>query len=413
MSDWSSGSSSCDDGGGDGDNSVQSIVSTTEQDFWEREHGSSVDSSAASGVVSPSSVECTLCLKLMVQPVTTPCGHSFCRMCLREAVVHKPACPLCRAGLNTMTNRLAVSTDLARILQTLFPREYANRMREMKADQVSRLEAERSEEHSMDCFILSPILPRQRMRLYMFEPRYRFMTERALESSLRFGMVAQFCEFGTEVEILESNEMPGGYFLHVIGRRIFEVKSTQINPQNGLLTAGVTFVDPDRAEFDVERTELEQMDLNDRIVRVDDLFEEWREAASRSGTVADDLCQRIASDLGSIPPHEQPADRVLWIAALINVVHPSEPRLVGLLKATTTVQRLSVAEAYLTGAIQKLNKSQDVLTRGKFMCKKTLHLMGRHPWLVGLAFFAAHRHWTNSGSLPSLANILVPASHTA
>lgn len=33
-------------------------------------------------------LDCTLCLKLLHQPITTPCGHSFCRACLLQALDH-------------------------------------------------------------------------------------------------------------------------------------------------------------------------------------------------------------------------------------------------------------------------------------------------------------------------------------
>ena len=51
------------------------------------------------GVVSPSDFECTLCCRLFWQPVTTPCGHSFCRTCLDRCMDHNPACPLCKTSL--------------------------------------------------------------------------------------------------------------------------------------------------------------------------------------------------------------------------------------------------------------------------------------------------------------------------
>lgn len=30
--------------------------------------------------------DCTLCLKLLYEPITTPCGHSFCRACLFQSM---------------------------------------------------------------------------------------------------------------------------------------------------------------------------------------------------------------------------------------------------------------------------------------------------------------------------------------
>ncbi len=41
-------------------------------------------------------VECALCMKLLFEPVTTPCGHTFCRACFARTTDHSNKCPCCR-----------------------------------------------------------------------------------------------------------------------------------------------------------------------------------------------------------------------------------------------------------------------------------------------------------------------------
>lgn len=44
-------------------------------------------------------VECAICLSDTKRVFRTPCGHEFHVPCLRRALRHKAACPLCRAPL--------------------------------------------------------------------------------------------------------------------------------------------------------------------------------------------------------------------------------------------------------------------------------------------------------------------------
>ena len=63
------------------------------------------EGAAASAPVSigPDHLECPLCLRLLHQPVTTTCGHSFCSHCLCQAAVAasktraEAKCPICRS----------------------------------------------------------------------------------------------------------------------------------------------------------------------------------------------------------------------------------------------------------------------------------------------------------------------------
>lgn len=37
--------------------------------------------------------------RMFFEPVTTPCGHTFCRECLERCLDHRPNCPLCKQSL--------------------------------------------------------------------------------------------------------------------------------------------------------------------------------------------------------------------------------------------------------------------------------------------------------------------------
>ncbi len=41
--------------------------------------------------------DCSLCMKLLVEPVSLACGHTYCRACLIRAISVQPCCPYCRA----------------------------------------------------------------------------------------------------------------------------------------------------------------------------------------------------------------------------------------------------------------------------------------------------------------------------
>ena len=44
-------------------------------------------------------VDCPICFNVMVEPVTLPCGHTFCYNCLKKAFKDKMMCPMDRHEL--------------------------------------------------------------------------------------------------------------------------------------------------------------------------------------------------------------------------------------------------------------------------------------------------------------------------
>lgn len=55
-------------------------------------------SSPGGRVLSEEQFQCSICLEVFVEPVSTPCGHSFCRACLLGYWDHskKFVCPMCK-----------------------------------------------------------------------------------------------------------------------------------------------------------------------------------------------------------------------------------------------------------------------------------------------------------------------------
>ncbi|CAD8055506.1 unnamed protein product [Paramecium primaurelia] len=59
--------------------------------------------------------ECSLCLTFLTNPITIPCGHTFCKECITNAVKQIPRCPTCRGTItieikNLKENLLIKST---------------------------------------------------------------------------------------------------------------------------------------------------------------------------------------------------------------------------------------------------------------------------------------------------------------
>lgn len=46
---------------------------------------------------------CQICLQPFVQPLDTPCGHTFCHVCMHNYLKVNPMCPLDRKPLNDMS----------------------------------------------------------------------------------------------------------------------------------------------------------------------------------------------------------------------------------------------------------------------------------------------------------------------
>ncbi|TPX30677.1 hypothetical protein SmJEL517_g05810 [Synchytrium microbalum] len=145
--------------------------------------------------------ECLLCYNLLYDPVTCPCGHTWCRPCLLESTDHNRKCPLCRAPLASYGHYLRRQPNiiLNKIITTYYPEP-------TEARTVSLNERATGPDSWIPMFICTLVYPGMPCFLHIFEPRYRILVKRAMETDKRFGVVlpssvGAFAEYGTMVEI--------------------------------------------------------------------------------------------------------------------------------------------------------------------------------------------------------------------
>lgn len=82
----------------------------------------------------PNEFECSLCLKLMLDPVSVSCGHTFCRQCINRSQEYRTACPMCRKPVHMGGG---VNVLLANIIAERFPKTLTERQQERAGELTS------------------------------------------------------------------------------------------------------------------------------------------------------------------------------------------------------------------------------------------------------------------------------------
>ncbi|KDR83720.1 hypothetical protein GALMADRAFT_236067 [Galerina marginata CBS 339.88] len=154
---------------------------------------------------------CHICYVLFYQPVTTPCQHTYCAKCLQRSLDHSTTCPICRQELPSyyFQDQPVNRTILAIILKA-YPLLYQERGAAIE-------EEERHARLNTPIFVCNLSFPGMPTLLHFFEPRYRLMLRRCLETpNPRFGMIMSpkpgcpQTDYGTILEIRSVQMLPDG-----------------------------------------------------------------------------------------------------------------------------------------------------------------------------------------------------------
>ncbi|GMP33399.1 hypothetical protein CsSME_00006737 [Camellia sinensis var. sinensis] len=263
--------------------------------------------------------DCTLCLKLLYEPITTPCGHSFCRSCLFQSMDQSNRCPLCRTVLFISPRTCAISVTLNNIIQKNFPEEYTERKDDN--DSLTNFGGD-----LMPLFVMDVVLPCQKFHLNIFEPRYRLMVRRIMEGNRRMGMVitdtstGSIADFACEVEITECEPLPDGrFFLELESRRRFRILRNW--DQDGYRVAEIEWVkDIYPSEGTRERADLQEMTNN-----AAGFAQSWMKTARDAAQQRQDRSRLVELDKveSMMPTTGDPERYSFWLATLTNR-RPSE-----------------------------------------------------------------------------------------
>mmetsp|Transcript_6075 Transcript_6075/g.10524 ORF Transcript_6075/g.10524 Transcript_6075/m.10524 type:complete len:379 (-) Transcript_6075:146-1282(-) len=346
--------------------------------------------------------DCPLCHELLYEPCVPPCGHPFCRDCLRNVLKHSASqspgagakCPVCRQVLHvTRADNLAVCSQFDRLLALAFPTEHAQR-KEAAAGPAESCEtpvaADGQTTQRLPIFLLDSTLPGQHLKLNVFELRYVGMVRRALEGSRCFGMAGferdgSQATYGVEVNILSVSEQTDGRFhIEVVGQRPFKILQTSLEDY-GLVVADIEY-------FDFESGGTEDQTAEAAAAELLPLVTEWEEAVCRGGWERrPGHLALVREHLGVMPTTQQPGALANWVAALINplpglgVAPEIRP---ALLAASSPLERVRVARGGLQASIHYLKAAERglvawALKRLPQPVRQFLPVLG----VLGLAFF--------------------------
>uniref|UniRef100_A0A093V6E3 LON peptidase N-terminal domain and RING finger protein 1 n=1 Tax=Talaromyces marneffei PM1 TaxID=1077442 RepID=A0A093V6E3_TALMA len=183
-------------------------------------------------------LDCRVCYGLIVDPCISPCGHSFCYECANRIRDTSNLCPLCRKkmDLSFREGPNPAHGVLRCLLDAFFPDEIKSRKEAIEEDGTC-------DDDELPLFVCTLAFPSTSTHLHIFEPRYRLMIRRALDSgNSKFGMVTHnfyhdlateghpdrspepFMQYGTAVRIEWRDFLPDGrIMLTAVGMHKFKI----------------------------------------------------------------------------------------------------------------------------------------------------------------------------------------------
>ncbi|XP_069341321.1 LON peptidase N-terminal domain and RING finger protein 1 isoform X1 [Eulemur rufifrons] len=295
-------------------------------------------------LIDVSDFECSLCMRLFFEPVTTPCGHSFCKNCLERCLDHAPYCPLCKESLKEYLadRRYCVTQLLEELIVKYLPDELSERKKiyDEETAELSHLTK------SVPIFVCTMAYPTVPCPLHVFEPRYRLMIRRSIQTGTKqFGMCVSdtqnsFADYGCMLQIRNVHFLPDGRsVVDTVGGKRFRVLKRGM--KDGYCTADIEYLEDVKVENEDEIKNLRE--LHDLV---------YSQACSWFQNLRDRFRSQILQHFGSMPEREENLQATpngpAWCWWLLAVL-PVDPRYqLSVLSMKSLKERLTKIQHILT-----------------------------------------------------------------
>ncbi|XP_052460679.1 LON peptidase N-terminal domain and RING finger protein 1 [Carassius gibelio] len=295
-------------------------------------------------LLDPNDFECALCMRLFYQPVTTPCGHTFCKNCLERCLDHNPQCPLCKESLKEYlaVRKYTITQVLDNIIKQHLSKEHSERLK-LHAEETKELSDLTKNVPIFVCTMAYPTVP---CPLHVFEPRYRLMIRRCMETGTRqFGMCISetqkgFVDYGCMLQIRSVHFLPDGRsVVDTIGGKRFRVLSRGM--RDGYCIANIEYLEDMKVN--------DEGDLDKLQVLHDQVYEQARKWFQN---LENRFRNQILQHFGPMPMRETDIQATpngpaccWWLLAVL----PVDPRYqLSVLSMTTLKERLVKIQHILT-----------------------------------------------------------------
>uniref|UniRef100_A0A8D0YSK7 LON peptidase N-terminal domain and RING finger protein 2 n=2 Tax=Sus scrofa TaxID=9823 RepID=A0A8D0YSK7_PIG len=300
--------------------------------------------------------ECALCMRLLFEPVTTPCGHTFCLKCLERCLDHAPHCPLCKEKLSELlaSRNFNITTLAEELILRYLSDELSDRKRiyDEEMTELSNLTRD------VPIFVCAMAFPTVPCPLHVFEPRYRLMIRRCMETGTkRFGMClsaehAGLSEYGCMLEIKGVRTLPdGSSVVDAIGISRFRVLSHR--HRDGYNTADIEYLEDEKVEGPGHE---ELSTLHDSV---------YHQSVSWFTSLQDHMKEQILSHFGLMPdrepePQSNPSGPAWswWILAVLPLERKAQLAILGM---TSLKERLLAIRRILVIITRKMNSRQELV----------------------------------------------------